>query len=98
MSYLVGYGPKYPVHVHHKGASIALVFSLHSGVGCTQGFESWYNRLEPNPNVISGGLVGGPGKNDDYTDDRSNYEQSEPKLSGTAPLVGIFAKLHSSYI
>lgn len=97
MSYLVGYGPKYPVHVHHRGASIASIFSLHSEVGCTQGFETWYNRAEPNPNVICGGLVGGPDKNDDFSDDRSNYEQTEPTLSGTAPLVGIFAKLQSLY-
>lgn len=97
MSYLVGYGPKYPIHVHHRGASIASVFSLHSEVGCTQGFDAWYNRIQPNPNVIYGGLVGGPDRNDDYSDDRSNYEQTEPTISGSAPLVGIFAKLQSSY-
>ncbi|KAJ1389668.1 Six-hairpin glycosidase superfamily [Sesbania bispinosa] len=96
MSYLVGYGPKYPVHVHHRGASIASIFSLHSEVGCTQGFDTWYNRPEPNPNVC-GGLVGGPDKNDEFSDDRSNYEQTEPTLSGSAPLVGIFAKLQSLY-
>ncbi|KAK2381403.1 cellulase [Trifolium repens] len=97
MSYLVGYGPKYPIHVHHRGSSIASIFSLHSEVGCAQGFDAWYNRIEPNPNVIYGGLVGGPDRNDDYSDDRSNYEQTEPTLSGSAPLVGIFAKLQSSY-
>ncbi|KAL2329135.1 hypothetical protein Fmac_022562 [Flemingia macrophylla] len=97
MSYLVGYGPKYPLYVHHRGASIASIFSLHSEVGCTQGFETWYNRAEPNPNVICGGLVGGPDKNDNFSDERSNYEQTEPTLSGSAPLVGIFAKLQSLY-
>ncbi|TKY67738.1 Endoglucanase 5 [Spatholobus suberectus] len=97
MSYLVGYGQKYPVHVHHRGASIASIFALHYEVGCTQGFEMWYNRAEPNPNVICGGLVGGPDKNDDFSDDRSNYEQTEPTISGSAPLVGIFAKLQSLY-
>lgn len=97
MSYLVGYGPNYPVHVHHRGASIASVFALHSDVGCIQGFETWYHRPEPNPNVICGGLVGGPDKNDGFSDDRSNYEQTEPTLSGNAPLVGIFAKLQSLY-
>jgi len=95
MSYLVGYGAKYPLHVHHRGASVASIFTLHSEVGCAQGFELWYNRAEPNPNVIDGALVGGPDKNDGFSDDRSNYEQTEPTLSGSAPLVGIFAKLQS---
>ncbi|XP_020973731.1 endoglucanase 5 [Arachis ipaensis] len=97
MSYLVGSGPKYPVHVHHRGASIASIFSIRSEVGCIQGFETWYHRAEPNPNIIYGALVGGPDKNDEFSDDRSNYEQTEPTLSGSAPLVGIFAKLQSLY-
>nr|XP_029151249.1 nucleolin 2 isoform X1 [Arachis hypogaea] len=96
MSYLVGSGPKYPVHVHHRGASIASIFSIRSEVGCIQGFEAWYHRAEPNPNIIYGALVGGPDKNDEFSDDRSNYEQTEPTLSGSAPLVGIFAKLQIS--
>ncbi|XP_017430720.1 endoglucanase 2 isoform X3 [Vigna angularis] len=97
MSYLVGYEAKYPLHVHHRGTSIASIFSLHSEVGCTQGFELWYNRAESNPNVICGAFVGGPDKNDGFSDDRSNYEQTEPTLSASAPLVDIFAKLQSLY-
>lgn len=95
MSYLVGCGDKYPVHVHHRGASIAPVSLLPSLVGCVKGFEEWYKRLEANPNVIHGALVGGPNSVDEFIDDRSNYEQTEPTLSGTAPLVGLFCKFHS---
>ncbi|KAL3640660.1 hypothetical protein CASFOL_015628 [Castilleja foliolosa] len=95
MSYLVGYGQKYPVHVHHRGASISPISLIPSAVGCVEGFETWYKRAEANPNVVHGGLVGGPNANDEFTDDRSNYEQTEPTLSGTAPLVGLFSKLHS---
>lgn len=97
MSYLVGYGQNYPIHVHHRGASIAPVSLLHSAVGCVQGFDSWYRRLEANPNVIHGALVGGPNAYDQFTDDRSVYEQTEPTLSGTAPLVGVFCRLHTLY-
>lgn len=96
MSYLVGYGPKYPVHVHHRGSSIASVYNLHSPVGCVQGFETWYRRNEGNPNVLHGALVGGPDQNDKFTDDRSNYEQTEPTLTACAPLVGLFSKLQGS--
>ncbi|KZV39675.1 hypothetical protein F511_22700 [Dorcoceras hygrometricum] len=95
LSYLVGYGPNYPVHVHHRGASIASISILQTKVGCVEGFENWYKRPEADPNVIHGALVGGPNANDEFTDDRSNYEQTEPTLSGNAPLVGLFSKLHS---
>ncbi|KAJ8429019.1 hypothetical protein Cgig2_014998 [Carnegiea gigantea] len=96
MSYLVGYGPNYPGHVHHRGASIASISVLNSVVGCVDGFEAWYNRPGPNPNVIYGALVGGPDNNDNFNDARSNYEQTEPTLSGNAPLVGLFSKMRST--
>ncbi|PON99421.1 Glycoside hydrolase [Trema orientale] len=97
ISYLVGYGTKYPIHVHHRGSSIASVFNLHSPVGCVQGFDSWYRRPEANPNVIYGALVGGPDKNDDFSDDRSNYEETEPTISASGPLVGLFSKLQITF-
>ncbi|PIA64197.1 hypothetical protein AQUCO_00201464v1 [Aquilegia coerulea] len=95
ISYLIGHGPSYPVHVHHRGSSIASTSVLHSTVGCVEGFESWYRRKEGNPNVLFGGLVGGPDSKDEFSDERYNYEQTEPTISGTAPLVGLFSKLHS---
>ncbi|CAA0836099.1 Endoglucanase 5 [Striga hermonthica] len=95
ISYLVGYGQNYPIHVHHRGASITSISLLQSSVGCVEGFEVWYKRPNPNPNVVYGALVGGPNANDEFSDDRSNYEQTEPTLSGTAPLLGLFARLHS---
>ncbi|KAL9265207.1 Endoglucanase 5-like protein [Drosera capensis] len=61
------------------------------------GYEVWYNRPQLNPNVIYGALVGGPDNNDDFIHERSNYEQTEPTVSGTAPLVGLFAKLSSPH-
>ncbi|KAL5721472.1 cellulase [Ranunculus cassubicifolius] len=95
MSYLVGYGASYPVHIHHRGASIVSESILHSTVGCVQGFESWYHRQEGNPNVLFGALVGGPNNRDEFIDNRDNYEQTEPTISGTAPLIGLFSRLHS---
>ncbi|XVF01790.1 hypothetical protein REPUB_Repub04eG0119700 [Reevesia pubescens] len=97
MSYLVGYGPKYPIHVHHRSASIASISVHPSTVSCVQGFEAWYHRREADPNVLYGALVGGPDQNDNFNDDRSNYGQTEPTLSGSAPLVGLFSKLESLY-
>nr|GEV38072.1 endoglucanase 5 [Tanacetum cinerariifolium] len=52
MSYMIGYGQKYPTHVHHRGASIASVSVLHSVVGCVQGFDAWYRRPQADPNIV----------------------------------------------
>ncbi|KAJ6343361.1 hypothetical protein OIU76_005161 [Salix suchowensis] len=49
--------------------------------------------LGPNPNVLVGALVGGPDCQDNFTDLRSNYMQTEACTYNTAPLVGVFAKL-----
>ncbi|CAA2961477.1 endoglucanase 5 [Olea europaea subsp. europaea] len=59
------------------------------------GFESWYKRIEPNPNILYRALAGGPNDKDEFFDDRSNYEQTEATTSGTAPLVGPFCKLQA---
>ncbi|XP_077219615.1 glycosyl hydrolase 9C1 [Tasmannia lanceolata] len=96
-SYLVGYGSNFPVQVHHRGASIESKSILPAPVGCLEGFENWYNLQKSNPNVIIGALVGGPDQNDEFSDERSNYEQTEPSVAGNAPLVGLFAKLKSTF-
>ncbi|KAJ0981496.1 hypothetical protein J5N97_009751 [Dioscorea zingiberensis] len=93
MSYMVGFGQEYPGHVHHRAASIVSIKKDRTQVTCNGGFESWFNRDAPNPNVIDGAVVGGPDAVDHYTDSRSNYEQAEPATVTTAPLVGVLARL-----
>ncbi|KAJ8435551.1 hypothetical protein Cgig2_015406 [Carnegiea gigantea] len=97
MSYLVGFGTKYPKRAHHRGSSIPSIFFLHDKVDCVQGFESWYKRSEPNPNVLYGALIGGPDSSDSFTDDRDNYEQNEPTTTAAAPLIGLFSKMLSAF-
>ena len=93
MSYLVGYGSKYPTRVHHRGASIVSYRENKGFIGCTQGYDNWYSRQETNPNVLVGALVGGPDCQDNFMDQRDNYMQTEACTYNTAPLVGVFAKL-----
>ncbi|KAM6553747.1 hypothetical protein CsatB_014509 [Cannabis sativa] len=93
VSYFVGYGAQYPQRVHHRGASIDSYKKTKGFIGCTEGYDSWYGRREPNPNVLIGALVGGPDSNDQFRDERSNYIQTEACTYNTAPLVGLFAKL-----
>lgn len=88
-SYMIGFGSHYPQQVHHRGASIQ------GPVACRKGFSKFYLVPEPNPFVLEGGIVGGPGHNDLYQDIRENYALSEPALYNTAPLVGILARLSS---
>lgn len=62
-------------------------------IGCTQGYDNWYGRGDPNPNVVVGAVVGGPDCDDKFSDERENYMQTEACTYNTAPLVGVFAKL-----
>lgn len=90
---MVGFGSNYPKKVHHRGASIVSIKTDRTPVECKKGFEVWYRRDAPNPNVLEGAIVGGPDQSDGYVDDRDNYRQSEPATANTAPLVGVLAKL-----
>ncbi|KAG6531650.1 endoglucanase 24-like [Zingiber officinale] len=87
LSYLVGYGDSYPEQVHHRGASIP----ADADTGC-KGFE-WLSSTDPNPNVATGALVGGPFKNDSYIDLRNNSMQGEPSTYNSAILVGLLSGL-----
>jgi hypothetical protein len=93
MSYMVGFGTKYPTQVHHRGASIVSIKKNSSPVSCKDGFTSWYNKNAPNPNVLDGAIVGGPNDGDGYTDSRSNFQMAEAATVTTAPLIGVLAKL-----
>ena len=94
MSYLVGYGTKYPQKPHHRGSSIPSIHVLQTKLDCVQGFEEWYKNSGPNPNVLYGALLGGPDSSDCFSDDRDNYAQSEATLTSVAPLIGLFSKLN----
>ncbi|KAK4491746.1 hypothetical protein RD792_002521 [Penstemon davidsonii] len=95
LSYLVGYGPAYPQRVHHRAASVEPFKESKVFVGCTQGYDNWHGRQDPNPNVLVGALVGGPDSKDGFIDSRENFAQTEACTYNTAPLVGVFAKFHS---
>ncbi|KAJ0099279.1 hypothetical protein Patl1_21054 [Pistacia atlantica] len=93
MSYMVGFGSKYPTQPHHRGASIVSIKKDHTPVSCKGGFDSWFNKNGPNPNVLEGAIVGGPDEDDKFSDSRSNYQLSETTTVTPAPLVGVFASL-----
>jgi hypothetical protein len=90
LSYLVGYGSRYPERVHHRGASIPADVDT----GC-DGHE-WLKTSKPNPNVAAGALVGGPSKNDSFVDGRENVKQNEATTYNSALVVGLLSALISS--
>lgn len=96
MSYMVGYGPRYPQRIHHRGSSIPSVASHPSRIDCQGGFQ-YLNSNSPNPNVLTGAVVGGPDQNDAFPDDRNDYARSEPATYINAALVGPLAYLVGSY-
>ncbi|XP_053378521.1 uncharacterized protein LOC123526589 [Mercenaria mercenaria] len=64
MSYEIGFGSNFPKRPHHRGSSCST-----SNV-CAQGNET-------NPNILKGGLVGGPDQWDNYGDRREAYVKNE---------------------
>ncbi|CAK9875329.1 unnamed protein product [Sphagnum jensenii] len=92
MSYMVGFGPKYPQQVHHRAASLPSKRVYPGMIYCQQGF-SWFQTAKPNPNQATGAVIGGPDQSDNLNDVRSNYAQMEPTTYINAPLVGVLASL-----
>ncbi|XP_042429673.1 endoglucanase 3-like [Zingiber officinale] len=95
MSYMVGYGARYPKKVHHRGSSLPSVVSHPAKISCSAGFTGLYSPAA-NPNTLTGAVVGGPDSSDRFPDDRNDYEQSEPATYINAPLVGALAYLAHS--
>uniref|UniRef100_R7W4F9 Endoglucanase n=1 Tax=Aegilops tauschii TaxID=37682 RepID=R7W4F9_AEGTA len=92
MSYVVGYGKRYPRRLHHRGAS-----TPNNGVrySCTGG-NKWRDAKGKDPHVLTGAMVGGPDKHDKFKDARISYAQNEPTLVGNAGLVAALVAITSS--
>lgn len=89
MSYVVGFGNRYPKHVHHRGASIPKNKIKYN---CKGGWK-WRDTSKANPNTLDGAMVAGPDKHDGFRDVRSNYNYTEPTLAGNAGLVAALVAL-----
>jgi endoglucanase len=92
MSFMVGYGPTYPRKLHHRGASIPESQTVYD---CQGGFI-WLDSTEPNPNVAYGAIVGGPAKNETFSDSRKNIIQNEASTYNSAAMASLSAGLSVS--
>ncbi|KAK8503206.1 hypothetical protein V6N12_067592 [Hibiscus sabdariffa] len=91
-SYMVGFGKNPPKQAHHRGASIPLS-EAKSNVDCGTSFTKWFNRNAPNPNELTGAILGGPDKKDKFSDLRWTSVYTEPCTYVNSLAVGALAKL-----
>ncbi|KAF9617180.1 hypothetical protein IFM89_034331 [Coptis chinensis] len=94
MSYIVGYGDKFPEKIHHRGSSLPSLEQHPEHLGCKDG-TLYFQSNKPNPNELTGAVVGGPLPDDTYPDSRKLFVQSEPTTYINAPLVGLLAYFNS---
>ncbi|XP_061368371.1 endoglucanase 24-like isoform X3 [Gastrolobium bilobum] len=90
LSYMVGYSNKYPQRIHHRGSSLPSIKDHPQFIACKEG-SIYFNSTNPNPNVLLGAIVGGPGQDDVYDDNRADFRKSEPTTYINAPFVGVLA-------
>lgn len=82
-SYVVGFGENSPQHPHHR--------TTHA---------SWLSMLdvpEFHRHILYGALCGGPGADDGYNDDITDYTRNEVTDDYNAGFVGALAKMYSMY-
>lgn len=82
-SFVVGFGENPPKRPHHRTA--------HSSWADSQSVPNYHRH------TIYGALVGGPGRDDSYTDDIGNYVNNEIACDYNAGFVGALAKLYGKY-
>jgi len=82
-SYVVGFGVNPPKRPHHRTA--------HSSWADSMNIPNYHRH------VLIGALVGGPGQDDSYTDDISNYVNNEVACDYNAGFVGALAKMYEDY-
>ncbi len=82
-SYVVGFGNNPPTKPHHRNAH-----------------GSWANNInipDKSKHILYGALVGGPDRNDNYTDDRTDFRMNEVATDYNAGFTGAIAKMYAMY-
>ncbi|KAF9615067.1 hypothetical protein IFM89_021638 [Coptis chinensis] len=91
-SYMVGFGTNSPKQAHHRGASVP-VLSADEVVNCGMSFVNWGNKNQPNVNELTGAILGGPDRYDNFHDSRMESSMTEPTTYINSPAIGVLAKL-----
>ncbi|CAH8360758.1 unnamed protein product [Eruca vesicaria subsp. sativa] len=91
-SYMVGFGPNPPKQAHHRGASVP-ISEANAPLSCPLSFVKWFNKNQPNANELTGAILGGPDRQDNFQDFRWTSVYTEPCTYINSIAVGILAKL-----
>ena len=92
---MVGFGNNPPTQAHHRGASVPKL-SSNALVNCAMSFVNWYNKNSPNVNELTGAILGGPDRYDNFDDKRWDSSKTEPCTYINSLAIGSLAKLASA--
>lgn len=91
-SYMVGFGVNPPTQAHHRGASVPNILDS-KDINCGMSFVRYYLKNVPNPNELTGAILGGPDRFDNFDDKRWDSPKTEPCTYINSLAVGVLAKL-----
>ncbi|WVZ21306.1 hypothetical protein V8G54_008628 [Vigna mungo] len=94
-SYMVGFGKNPPMQPHHRGASVPTLKKGEENVPCGMTFTKWFMKDEPNPHELTGAIVGGADRQDNFKDKRWESPYTEPCTYVNSLAAGVLAKLAS---
>ncbi|KOM42110.1 hypothetical protein LR48_Vigan04g230800 [Vigna angularis] len=94
-SYMVGFGKNPPTQPHHRGASVPTLKKGEEDVPCGMTFSKWFMKDEPNPHELTGAIVGGADREDNFKDKRWESPYTEPCTYVNSLAAGVLAKLAS---
>ncbi|XP_010261879.1 PREDICTED: endoglucanase 16 [Nelumbo nucifera] len=95
-SYMVGFGNNPPKQPHHRGSSVPIL-APNAPISCPMSFVNWFREDLPNPNELTGAIVGGPDRYDNFDDQRWDSSKLEPTTYINSLAVGVLAKLSSQH-
>ncbi|MCL7049711.1 hypothetical protein MKW94_030801 [Papaver nudicaule] len=96
-SYMVGFGNNPPKQAHHRGASVP-VLPAGTEVSCPMSFTNYFSKNQANPNELTGAIVGGPDKYDQFVDERWQSPMEEPCTYVNSLAVGPLAKFATHHV
>merc|ERR1719348_2622474 len=86
-SFVVGFGNNPPQRPHHRSSSCPDL-----PAPCDWGA---FNNQGPNPQTLTGALVGGPKQDDSYNDDRGDYVSNEVATDYNAAFTSLVAGIRN---
>jgi len=85
-SYQIGYGSKFPMQPHHRGASCP-----DAPAPCS---DAQLHASGDSPQILQGALVGGPDASGNYKDDRGDYVHNEVATDYNSGFQGALAGIN----